>query len=306
MEYFGTGRFTAHECDIAYNATQMAVQWDALATQDTRIMLEAQKVLKDKPMGATWINYTRCHDDIGLGFDDYMIENVGYTPYLHRKFLKEYYSGEHELSSAMGALFAINPKTNDARISGTLASLCGLEKGLELRNKNLIAESIDKIIMMQAHSFFLGGIPIIFYGDEVAYINDYSYLEDRGKSYDNRWMHRPVIDWKKNELRKRKGTNEQLIFSKTQKLIRIRKSKEAFSDRKNIEWLPSLHRSIVGFSRKTDHQSIHCLFNYSREPVEINLMDLIADKKKFQDLWTGSKIELKNFKFKPYQFLILE
>lgn len=306
MEYFGTGRFAAHECDIAYNATQMAVQWDALATQDTRIMLEAQKVLKDKPLGATWINYTRCHDDIGLGFDDYMIENVGYTPYLHRNFLKEYYSGEHEVSSAMGALFAINPKTNDARISGSLASLCGLEKGLELRNKNLIAESIDKILMMQAHCFFLGGIPIIFYGDEVAYINDYSYLEDPGKSYDNRWMHRPVIDWKKNELRKRKGTNEQLIFSGTKKLIQIRKSKEAFADRKNIEWLPSLHRSIVGYSRRTDHQAIHCLFNFSKEPVEINLMDLIQGKKKYQELWTGSKIELKKVQFKPYQFLILE
>jgi amylosucrase len=306
MEYFGTGRFIAHECDIAYNATQMAVQWDALATQDTRIMLEAQKVLKDKPLGATWINYTRCHDDIGLGFDDYMIENVGYTPYLHRNFLKEYYSGEHEISPSMGALFAVNPKTNDARISGSLASLCGLEKGLELRNNDLIAESLNKILMMQAQSFFLGGIPIIFYGDELAYINDYSYLEDPGKSYDNRWMHRPVIDWKKNELRNKKGTIEQIIFSGTQKLIQIRKSKEVFADRKNINWFPSLHRSIVGYSRTKDKKEIHCLFNYSKESAEINLLDLFPEKKRFLDLWTGSKIDVKNFEFKPYQFLILE
>lgn len=304
MEYFGTGRFTAHECDIAYNATQMAVQWDALATQDTRIMLEAQKVLIHKPKGATWINYTRCHDDIGLGFDDYMIENVGYTPFLHRSFLKEYYSGAWDESPAMGALFAINPKTNDARISGSLASLCGLEKALELRDNQMVDESIRKILMMQAQSFFLGGIPIIFYGDELGYINDYSYLDDPGKAYDNRWMHRPVIDWKKNELRKKLGSIENRVFSGTQKLIQIRKQEAAFTDNKNITWLPSLHRSVVGYT-KTGKNTIHCLFNYAKSPVTINLKELFPKKKTMVDCWSGEKISVKEKEFQPYEFILL-
>jgi len=199
MEYFGTGRFTTHECDFAYNATQMAVQWDALATADTRIMLAVQHDLQKKPLGTSWLNYTRCHDDIGLGYDDYIIHQVGFTPYLHREYLKNYYGGILKDSPSSGALFGVNPKTNDARISGTLASLCGLEKAQLANNKNAVKTAIDKIILMQAQSMFLGGLPMLFYGDEVGYENDHSYLNDPGKSSDNRWMHRPVIDWKKNK-----------------------------------------------------------------------------------------------------------
>ncbi|MFM6915282.1 MAG: alpha-amylase family glycosyl hydrolase, partial [Aquirufa sp.] len=197
MEYFGTGRFATHECDFAYNATQMAVQWDALATGDIRVMRTAQNELLRKPKGATWLTYTRCHDDIGLGYDDWMIQHAGFNPYDHRSYIKNYYSGGID-SPATGALFAVNPKTQDARLSGSLASLCGLEKAIASKNAAAIQTSIDKITMMQAQSMFVGGVPMLFYGDEAAYTNDYTYLKDPGKSYDNRWMHRPIIDWKKN------------------------------------------------------------------------------------------------------------
>ncbi|WP_332913241.1 alpha-amylase family glycosyl hydrolase [Algoriphagus boritolerans] len=146
MNYFGTGEFIAQECDFAYNATQMALQWDMLATGETKIMLNAQHEILQKPYGTSWITYTRCHDDIGLGYDDYMIAQAGKDPYQHRKFLKEYYSysGEQWMSPARGALFSSNPKTGDARISGTLASLCGLEKAVIERNENSIDQSIQK------------------------------------------------------------------------------------------------------------------------------------------------------------------
>ena len=110
MDYFGTGRYTAHECDFAYNATQMAVQWDALATSDTRIMLNVQHDLQKKPFGTSWLNYTRCHDDIGLGYDDYIIAQAGFTPYLHRDYLKNYYGGILTDSPSSGALFGRKSK----------------------------------------------------------------------------------------------------------------------------------------------------------------------------------------------------
>ena len=194
MNYFGTGTFTDKECDFAYNATQMALQWDALATANTRTMLAAQNILLKKLVGTSWITYTHCHDDIGLGYDDYMIQQSGFDAYEHRQFLKNYYSGNYPGSPARGALFSYNPKTGDAGISGTLASLCGLEKAIEENNINEITISIKKILLMQSLSFFVGGLPMIFYGDEVGYVNDYTYLDDTGKSYDNRWMHRPVVN----------------------------------------------------------------------------------------------------------------
>lgn len=263
MKYFGTGLFSARECDFAYNATQMALQWDALATGDTRVMLAAQHEILQKPYGTTWITYTRCHDDIGLGYDDYMIQNAGFNPYDHRKFLKEYYSGVHPGSPARGALFSVNPKTQDARISGSLASLCGLEKAIAENEPVGIDISVKKILLMQAQSFFIGGIPMLFYGDEAGYTNDYSYLEEPGKSYDNRWMHRPVIDWVKNENIAIAGTIEQRIFSGIQQLISIRNKLSVVGDYKNITWLSPYNIHVAGFLRTLDEQKLYCVFNFS-------------------------------------------
>lgn len=269
MKYFGTGIFTARECDFAYNATQMAVQWDALATGDTKVMLAAQHELLKKPYGATWITYTRCHDDIGLGYDDYMIEQAGFNAYQHRKFLKEFYSGVADGSTATGALFSVNPKTQDARISGSLASLCGLEKAITANDTAAVTTAINRIILMQAQSFFIGGVPMLFYGDEAGYTNDYSYLDDPAKSYDNRWMHRPVIDWKKHENIAVADTIEKRVFTATQKLINIRKKLPVLSDFRNLTWLPAHNNHVAGFIRSASNSRLYCLFNFSHQPAFI-------------------------------------
>jgi amylosucrase len=247
----------------------MALQWDMLASGDTRVMLAAQHEILQKPYGTTWINYTRCHDDIGLGYDDYMIEHAGKEPYEHRKFLKEYfsYSGSQWNSPARGALFSSNPKTGDARISGSLASLCGLEKAIWENNQTAIGQSINKILLMQAHSFFLGGLPIIFYGDEVGYTNDYSYQQDPGKSYDNRWMHRPVINWDKNKRIHEPGTVEYVVFQSTRKLISLRKKLDVVADHKNLTWLSPHNNHVAGYVRSYGEQKLYGIFNFSPEPA---------------------------------------
>jgi len=269
MKYFGDGLYTARECDFAYNATQMALQWDALATGDTRVMLAAQHELLKKPYGTSWITYTRCHDDIGLGYDDYMIRNAGFNAYEHRRFLKDYYSGNYPGSPATGALFSVNPKTQDARISGSLASLCGLEKAVKENDEQAIATAISKIIMMQAHSFFIGGVPMIFYGDEAGYTNDYSYLGDPGKNYDNRWMHRPTIDWEKNKNIDIAGSIEQKMFSATQKLIGIRRQLPEVADYKNLEWLSPHNIHVAGYLRSYQGKRLFCIFNFSAHTAHL-------------------------------------
>lgn len=313
MKYFGTGLYTARECDFAYNATHMALQWDALATGDTRVMLAAQHEILQKPYGTSWINYTRCHDDIGLGYEDYMIQYAGYHPFEHRRFLKEYYSGEYPGTPASGALFSVNPKTNDARISGSLASLCGLEKAVEKNDSAVIDFSIRKILLMQAHSFFLGGVPMIFYGDEAGYTNDYSYLQDAGKSYDNRWMHRPVIDWKKSKQTETTGTIENKIFTGTQKLISIRNKIAAFADHKNITWLTPHNIHVAGYLRTDEDQKVYCLFNFSNQPAFITwfvFKEHGAAGLKLYDHWQEKEYSIGDdydyLIIEPYGFCILE
>jgi amylosucrase len=313
MKYFGENDFVARESDFAYNATQMALQWDALATGDTRIMLAAQKHLLKKPYGTSWITYTRCHDDIGLGYDDYMIGEAGYNPYQHRMFLKNYYSGSFQGSPAKGALFSVNDKTGDARISGSLASLCGLEKALELKDDNAITLSIQKIILMQAQSIFIGGLPVLFYGDELGYTNDYSYLNDKDKDYDNRWMHRPMIDWEKNEKEKIEGTTEHKIFTLTKKLLSIRKALSVISDKKNLTWLNTNNNKIAGYLRAWENDRVYCIFNFSEIDTNISWYSFKQNglkPTKLYDHWSEIMINVgydhQYLTLKPYQFYLLE
>ena len=313
MKYFGTGLFKARECDFAYNATQMALQWDALATGDTQVMLAAQHEILQKPYGTSWITYTRCHDDIGLGYDDYMIQQSGYNPFEHRRFLKEYYSGATPGSPACGALFSVNPKTQDARISGSLASLCGLERALQNKDEYAIEMSVKKILLMQAQSFFIGGVPMLFYGDEVGYTNDYSYQQDPAKSYDNRWMHRPIINWEKNKNIAVTGTIEHRVFTGTQQLIAIRKKLPVLADYKNLTWLSPFNIHVAGFLRTLDEQKLYCIFNFS---AQVSYLSWAAFKQhgpvanELYDHWSGNSYKLRfdneHLIIEPYSFLLLE
>jgi amylosucrase len=238
---------------------------------------------------------------------------AGYAPYEHRKFLKNYYSGNYEYSTAKGALFAVNPKTQDARISGSLASLCGLEFAINKKDSVLISKSIQKILMMQAHCLFLGGIPMLYYGDEIGYTNDYSFLEDENKKSDNRWMHRPLIDWVKNNKIKETGTVEERIFTGTQKLIKIRHALTAISDFKNLEWLHTFNKHVAILLREFEGNKVYCLYNFSDQKTSLvwNIFRQNGIGTEFlYDHWSKTKHKIganhELFFLEPYEFMILE
>lgn len=251
-KYFGEDAINAKECEIAYNATFMALLWDAVATKKAELLCRGIKSLPDKLERATWLNYIRCHDDIGLGFDDVDIRLAGYEPVAHRRFLVDYFTGNYDNSPARGRPFAQNEKTGDARISGTLASLIGLESAIESDNEQAIDEAIHIILLLNAMILSFGGIPLLYYGDEIGTLNDYSYLEDEHKLQDSRWIHRPSIDWKKAELRNQPGTVEHRIFTGLKKLIAVRKEIHAFADFNSRELLDVDNPHLLAYAH-TDH-----------------------------------------------------
>jgi amylosucrase len=206
----------------------------------------------------------------------------------------------------------VNPKTQDARLSGSLASLCGLETALDAKDAAQIQTSIDKIILMQAQSMFVGGLPMLFYGDEAGYTNDYSYLKDPGKSYDNRWMHRPIIDWKRAELVDKKGTTEHLVFQSMQRLIALRKSLKVVADLKNTRWLEIHNNSVIGFERYLAGEKVFFLFNFSASPQALTWYALNtygSRPAQVTDLWSEENLQVgmdhEYMHFAPYQFRIL-
>ncbi|MEQ9425274.1 MAG: amylosucrase [Cyclobacteriaceae bacterium] len=249
MKYFGEGKYSGRECDIAYNATSMALYWEALASGETNLLQRVTSNIPEKPYRTTWINYLRSHDDIGLGFDDEDIYALGINAIEHRKFLIEFYSGKYPGSTAMGAPFGMNHKTGDARISGTLAALTGLEKAIELDNQELIDVAIGRILMLQAIVLAYGGLPMLYSGNEIGLPNDYSYQKDKEKSYDNRWMHRPLMDWKAAERRNKKGTVEHRLFHGMKHLIKVRKSLTEFADLNSFKLEPTENKHIFSFLR---------------------------------------------------------
>jgi amylosucrase len=253
-KYFGEDAINAKECEMAYNATLMALLWDAVATKNAKLLTLGIKNLPLKLERATWLNYVRCHDDIGLGFADNDAVLSGYDPAQHRRFLVDYFTGRFPGSPARGLPFGENPETGDARISGSLASLVGLETALESDDEAAIDAAIKTILLLHGAILSFGGIPLLYYGDAIGMLNSLEYLADPSQSDDNRWLHRSRFDWNKAERRHQRGTAEYRIFGALKKMIALRKEITAFADFDDRRLLPADNPSLLVFSR-TDAQN---------------------------------------------------
>ncbi|MCW8821493.1 MAG: alpha-amylase family glycosyl hydrolase, partial [Sulfurovum sp.] len=277
IKYFGEDNIIAKECEIAYNATFMALMWDAIATKNAKLLNQGVKTLPAKLDRATWLNYIRCHDDIGLGFDDADIITAGYEPSSHRRFLLDYFLGKFNDSHARGLPFGTNKKTGDVRISGTLASLVGLQYAQEKGDEEAAKDAIKTILLMHSMILSFGGIPLLYYGDEIGTINDLTYLEEPNKAGDTRWAHRPKIDWEKAARRHTAGTTEYAIFSALKKMIAVSKDIDLFADFNNRELFKVNNPHLFVYSRydlSRRDERILIVANLDGRPQSLNLKDV--------------------------------
>ena len=312
IRYFGEDAVVAKECEIAYNATFMALLWDSVATKNASVLEQGLKSLPNKLDGATWLNYLRCHDDIGFGIDDADIRNAGYDVKAHRKFLMDYFIGKFPDSNSTGLPFGQNDKTGDARISGSLASLVGLEKAFKTKNEALISLAVKHVVMLHGLIMSYGGIPLLYYGDEIGTINDYAYEEDDNKKYDSRWLHRPKINWEKALANlEKKDSVESRIFSSLKQMIKIRKQTPAFADFNNRDIFTLNNSAIFAFSRYNVEAPIDKVIvaaNMSDRPQMLPLEELglsiFSHPDELFDLWgeTHPIIEKNLLIFTPFQF----
>ena len=261
IKYFGEGDAAGNECDVAYNATFMALSWEAIASQNTDLLRKSMIVVPKKPTNTTWINYARCHDDIGLGFEDYLIHELGKNPLQHRLYMLKYYCDGQE-NFGKGFRFMQEPNGN-ARLSGSMASLCGLEKAIELNDEYQINLAIKKINLQHAIILSLGGIPMIYSGDEIATLNYYDYLNEEDKKHDNRWLHRPMMNWEIAQNLENYPF-QKTVFDSLKKMIEVRKNTLAFEDRNDLEWIDSGNSHLLVY-KKTDKtgKNIWIIANFS-------------------------------------------
>ena len=310
-KYFGEDAVIAKECEIAYNATFMALLWDAVATKNAKLLNQGIRSLPTKLDRATWLNYVRCHDDIGLGFDNADIIRAGYEPLAHRQFLLDYLTGAYANSDARGQPFGRNVKTGDARVSGSLASLVGLDAALQRGDEVAISRAIKLILLLHGVILSFGGIPLLYYGDEIGTLNDCSFLDDVRKAGDTRWLHRPRIDWQQCERRHQPGTVEQRIFDGLKKIIAGRKTIDSFADFNNRELLTVDNKHLFVFLRNHPRRAdggVLVAANFDAKPQHLDL-NRLGNRSPFhyqqlQDLASGESPALfkEQLVIPPYRF----
>jgi amylosucrase len=249
VQYLGGHDRFRPECDLAYDNQLMVMLWSTLATRDVRLAEAALARRRPAPAPTSWVTYIRCHDDIGWAVSDADAGAAGLDGAAHRRFLSAFYSAGFPGSFARGALFQVNPATGDSRVSGMAASLCGIEAALEAGDPAALTAAIRRLESMYAVAFSFGGIPLIYMGDELALRSDPGWAEDPAHEHDNRWMHRPLMDWAAAARRHDRDSVEGRVFAAIRGLADARRSLLALRAGGHTELLPTENRSVLAYRR---------------------------------------------------------
>ena len=223
IPYLGGHERYRPECELAYHNQLMVMLWSSLATKDAELARRALGRMGAIPAGTSWVTYVRCHDDIGWAVSDIDAGSVGADAFLHRRFLNDFYCGKYDGSFAKGALFQENTATGDARISGTAAALCGIEQAQDSGDAEALEQGLRRLLLLYSVAYGFGGAPLLYMGDELALRNDVTYLADPESATDNRWMHRPWMDWAAAGRRHDPSTVEGRVFGWLQRLSAARR-----------------------------------------------------------------------------------
>jgi amylosucrase len=220
------------------------------------------------PPGAGWLTYVRCHDDIGWAITPEDGARVGEDAYLHRRFLADFYAGDFPGTFARGARFQPDPRTGEARTSGSCASLAGLESAPD---DVAVELAVRRVLLLHAVAFAHGGLPLIYMGDELGLLNDTSYLADPHKRDDNRWLHRPAMDWEAASRRHDPETVEGRLWGGLRRLITARRGTRAIHVQGVSEPLWTGNDHVFGLSREQAGEALLVLANFTADPQAISL-----------------------------------
>ncbi len=301
VPYFGT--VEKPECHMLYNVTTMATTWHTVATRDVRLLKKQLDIVNGLPKDYVFLNYLRCHDDIGWGLDYATLQQEGIEERSHKKYLNDYFQGFVGESNSRGVLYNEDPVTGDARFCGTTASMCGIEKAGFEKNKAAMEKAIQLDVMLHAYMFMQSGIPVIYSGDEIGQVNDYSYKNDPDKAPDSRYIHRGAMNWDRAAMSGNARTVEGKLNKRLLQLEKIRKTEKAFMTNADTWTVDTWDISILCIGRYYEGEKIYGLFNFSEydKTAWINERDGI-----YKDLITGQEMEAAGVNVPAYGFFWLK
>lgn len=297
VPYFGT--VEKPECHMLYNVTTMATTWNSIATRDIRLLKKQMDIVSRLPKQYTFLNYLRCHDDIGWGLDFDTMKQWGMEEPSHKRYLNDYFTGKIADSISRGELYNDDPVTQDARFCGTTASMCGIEAAGFEGNAEKMQTAIQEDLMLHAYMLTQSGIPMLYSGDELGQVNDYSYKEDAEKVSDSRYLHRGIFQWILADKRKGLSTVQGQLFQMLNRLEQIRRQENVFSQEAEVYTYDVHNDSILGILREYKGERFIALFNFS----ENEQTAWMQEEGIFRNLVNGEIVEVKDPVLKGYEFV---
>lgn len=295
--YFGTKE--EPECHMLYGVSSMVNLWAALATQDTRLLKHQMDVIHSLPDNCYFVNYLRCHDDIGWGLDEEQERNLQIDPLRHKEYLYRFFEGTFPDSFARGELYNYDPISLDARSCGTTASLCGIEKGGFEGDDWQKEQGIQRVLMMHAACMSLKGFMMLSSGDEIGQVNDYGYKNNPDVAADSRYLHRSPFNWENAELRRKKGTVQNEIWRGLKKMEQIRRQNPCFRNEANVTTWDTCQMSVFAIRRTFKEKELICIANFSGEGKMACLPTLDAQ---YEDLFRKERVSMQSVWMAPYQY----
>lgn len=279
------------ECQLSYNPLMMALMWESLATRNTKLL--SASLMKSFSISdqCSWVNYIRCHDDIGWTFDDAIAQRLGINGADHRYFLNQFYTGQFDGTFAQGVPFQQNPTTGDCRVCGSLASLAGVELALDHNDEQDLELALKRVRLLNSITMSIGGIPLIYQGDELGLLNDYDYMSDPAKRDDARWVNRPPVTDGAVEMAEQSGSYQHRINSDLRQLIQLRQSNPVFGIAKT-EILETYRPSLLAYVREHDNgDKLLAIANFSEQYQTLpgSICDILGDGN-IQDMLSGKTL----------------
>ena len=297
VPYFGT--VEKPECHMLYNVTTMATTWNSIATRDIRLLKKQMDIVNSLPKQYTFLNYLRCHDDIGWGLDFATLKEWDMDEPSHKRYLNDFFTGKYPGSDSRGELYNDDPVTQDARFCGTTASMCGIEAALFEKDDEKLKRGIREDLMLHAYMLTQSGIPMLYSGDELGQVNDYSYKEDAEKVSDSRYLHRGIFQWILADKRKDLSTVQGQLFQMLNRLEQIRRQENVFSQEAEVYTYDVHNDSILGILREYKGERFIALFNFS----ENEQTAWMQEEGIFRNLVNGEIVEVKDPVLKGYEFV---
>ena len=288
LPYFGS--VDKPECHMLYNVTTMASTWNTIATKDVGLLRRQMDQVCALPKEYVFLNYLRCHDDIGWGLDYDWLKQFGIEEVPHKKYLNDVLTGRGYGSDARGELYNDDPRLGDARLCGTTASLCGLETALYENNPDKVKQAVACDLMLHAYLLIQSGIPVLYSGDEVGQLNDYSYKEDPDKCADSRYLHRGKFQWEKLKETDKNYRVSMEIFHTIRKMEQIREQHPVFNGKADVWTFDTGYSHVLGIGRYLDGEEIRAYFNFSEYELDEVWMPM-DEGREYTDLLSGMTME---------------